>query len=282
MPKPSPLPGLYKTTPACSGLKDILVECGKLPKGGWIFRGHRDFTWNLEHTLERAIERFDVNPADASRLEGGLLRRFQRHAQHYLSDAPAEEDFMEWLAIMQHHGAPTRLLDWSHSIFIAAFFALDQAEKGKEAAIWALNWDQLSKTLTPDIDALIDKYDRNVQKRATFENAFQKPSENLIIKVNPFRLNERLVIQQGTFLVPTNVAATFEANLAAALKKPGQEDTLVKLRIASDTSTQAGILTDLFRMNLTPATLYPGLDGFARSLTTILLEPRILEPPVGW
>jgi len=38
---------------------------------------------------------------------------------------------------MQHHGAPTRLLDFTYSFYIAAYFALEESEK--DCAIWALN-----------------------------------------------------------------------------------------------------------------------------------------------
>src|SRR5947199_119509 len=120
-----PLTGLYRIVPALGNWSELVTQYNRLPPGSWIFRGQRDSTWHLQPSLERTIGRFGLGLAQGSRLEGGLLRRFQRHAQHYLPEVPDDRNFMEWLALMQHYGAPTRLLDWTHSFFVAAFFALD-------------------------------------------------------------------------------------------------------------------------------------------------------------
>lgn len=66
-----------------------------------------------------------------------LLNNFQRRAHHYIDDPPELDDRLEWLALMQHHGAPTRLLDFSHSFYVAAFFSMESAEQ--DAAVWALS-----------------------------------------------------------------------------------------------------------------------------------------------
>src|SRR5262245_47173266 len=77
----------------------------------WIFRGHTADAWTLKTSLERALLPRRLYQQTASRLEGGLLRRFKRQAHHHLSDVPDSDSWLEWLALMQHHGAPTRLLD---------------------------------------------------------------------------------------------------------------------------------------------------------------------------
>lgn len=53
-----------------------------------------------------------------------------------MEHVPADADTFQWLALMQHHGAPTRLLDFTWSPFVSAFFALERATK--DAAIWAI------------------------------------------------------------------------------------------------------------------------------------------------
>src|ERR1700739_1556162 len=52
---------------------------------------------------------------------------------------PAEKEELEWMALMRHHGAPTRLLDWTRSPYVAAFFAIAEAREDEESAIWAID-----------------------------------------------------------------------------------------------------------------------------------------------
>ena len=116
----------------------------------WVFRGQKDSTWPLKTTLERAfanvfpssVEEQEVALPDVGKLEVGLLRKFQRECHRFrLSSAPAEDDILEWLAWMQHYGAPTRLLDCTYSFLIAAFFAVENAGDvpNRPSAVWALN-----------------------------------------------------------------------------------------------------------------------------------------------
>ena len=67
------------------------------------------------------------DPAVWAAQEERILRIFKRKAHHFLSAGPLPDDDFEWLALMQHHGAPTRLLDFTWSPYVAAFFALQRA-----------------------------------------------------------------------------------------------------------------------------------------------------------
>jgi FRG domain len=91
----------------------------------------------LEHTC-RAI---DGGLDRARPRELAIVREFMRRAHHYVTDVPALRNLIEWLALMQHHGAPTRLLDWTYSLHVAAHFALFKASRLPDAglAIWMIN-----------------------------------------------------------------------------------------------------------------------------------------------
>ena len=110
--------------------------------GQWIFRGQGNKQWSLQSSLDREIERFDIPRQDTSKLEHGLLRKFRRQCHHYITDLPKKQDHLEWMALMQHHGAPTRLLDWSYSFFAALFFAIE-APANCGCAVWAINTEWL-------------------------------------------------------------------------------------------------------------------------------------------
>jgi hypothetical protein len=199
--------------------------------------------------------------------ERALLSAFKRRAHHYLVDVPDGNDNLEWLALMQHHGAPTRLLDWTRSPYVALFFAIEP-EQGSNApcALWAidLNWcRRRARTLVEQ------RIDRNLNPTEslggpiTFNQVFLEATVALVAPLQPFRMNERLTIQQGVFLCPGDVNLPFMANLGA-LDDGTLPDHLHKITIPRGLRTE--VLKELKNMNLGRATLFPGLDGFARSL----------------
>ncbi len=101
---------------------DFLKRLADL-KGEWIFRGALA-DWNVETSLERACNHWELPLAQMPEVERKLLREFKRHPETRGLIGDPEDD-LEWLALMQHYGTPTRLLDWSYSPFSALFFALD-------------------------------------------------------------------------------------------------------------------------------------------------------------
>jgi len=84
----------------------------------WIFRGQSNHKWPLSTTLERlGLENY----------ESDIIQKFERHA-HLYSNTQQVDTLIEWMSLMQHHGAPTRLLDWTRSPYVAIFFALNDVE----------------------------------------------------------------------------------------------------------------------------------------------------------
>src|SRR5262245_61240807 len=88
---------------------------------GWLFRGQRDADWPLQTTLERTDTQLDRVDA-----EQFALQQFQSRALRFLRMVEVPTSTLEWLALMQHHGAPTRLLDFTSSPYVVAFFALEE------------------------------------------------------------------------------------------------------------------------------------------------------------
>jgi hypothetical protein len=72
---------------------------------------------------ERKALRRKLEGQNILKIEEGLLREFKRKSSFSLSRAKPVHR-LEWLALMRHYGAPTRLLDWTYSIYVAAFFSL--------------------------------------------------------------------------------------------------------------------------------------------------------------
>jgi hypothetical protein len=231
---------------------------------GWAFRGMADEHWTLQTSLDR------LQTGLNSQAERYLLTAFQRRAHHYIPDPPKLAEDLEWLALMQHHGAPTRLLDCTKSAYVALFFAMSGGEDSGTAALWAVDLDwcknQAVQRIMPHFAGPLEPTD-SLGKPDVFSSAFlsanQAPSLTLVAPMQPFRLNQRLSIQQGLFLCPGNVQLGFELNLLA-YEGPQFQDKVHKLSIPR--ALRIECIRALNKMNINYGTLFPGLDGFARSL----------------
>jgi hypothetical protein len=252
---------------------------------GHVFRGQSNAQWLLSTTLERAGQRYGWSVNALRNREVVLLDTFQRRAHHFVNAPPDINNRLEWFALMQHHGAPTRLLDFSHSFYVAAFFAMEFAQE--DAAVWALSEGFTmghTSNLIRGAKLLSDLYD---ESRSVVETHFSGHQNSVcVMLVEPHRMNERLAAQQGCFVVPGNVNKTFmdnlalglEVNVTALLSKRARAmrrtdlapnglllfTPVVKLILPIEIHNVA--MHDLAQMNVTAASLFPGLDGFARSL----------------
>jgi hypothetical protein len=239
------------------------------PYQNWAFRGQRDASAPLFSALSRYFISFRVDPRAWPEQEQRILRIFKRKAIHFLDDVPDRNDDFEWLALMQDHGAPTRLLDFTWSPYVAAFFALHNTTK--EGVIWACNPVEIERMKQVDLE-----------KPGGFRKTFLSGAGSFVWLGEPYAMNRRLIAQSGTFLVP----AVLDKSIEDILREyPSPKDTLIKFIVPADTIREKG-MRELYRMNVTQATLFPDLDGLARSLAYELefhwaYDPRTMAPRRG-
>ncbi len=262
---------------------------------GWIFRGQADASWNLESTIFRGSFISGYHPHFIAVREQEILYDFQRRAHHFIADPPPLDAYLEWLALIQHYGGPTRLLDFSRSFYIASFFAVENATT--DAAIWGINGFMLADAAGAKLGFTTFGSEKMVIRAnaARVEKLLRKARPPAsVLDVEPERQNERLSIQQGLFVMPCNLDRPFEANLGATFRfrrhliqnqqpEPWslkieslvrQRNRLPVLKIVLPRKCILDAIHDLRRMNITSASLFPGLDGFARSLRYHLLPPN--------
>lgn len=258
-------------------LRDLLdrfeeIRAGQ-PEGRFVFRG-QPAVHALSTSLERLCRRID-GEAHAAPLrlalkrETFLLREFKRRAHHYMTDLPKLDSDIEWLALMRHHGALTRLLDATYSV--AAYFAIQQSQAAKDsdAAVWVFDAEWC-------VAAAVEALDRERGSGKALRQPIDADNENglawalfsehpvaFVCPINPFRLNERLASQRGLFLAPGDATKRFEDNLNALR---GRFDGAQVAQIIIPRASFNSVSGELHKMNVSEATLFPGLDGFARSL----------------
>jgi len=232
-----------------SSWEEYLSMISDSPYQNWAFRGQRDASAPLFSALSRHLMAFRVDARAWPRQEQRILRIFKRKATHFLQHIPDRDDDFQWFALMQDHGAPTRLLDFTWSPYIAAFFALQHTTH--EGVIWACNPIEIEKQKAVDLE-----------KPGSFRKYFLSGEGAFVWMGEPHAMNRRLIAQSGTFLVPSVLDRSVEEILRAY---PNPENTLVKFILPARKIREKG-MRELYRMNVTQATLFPDLDGLARSL----------------
>jgi hypothetical protein len=225
----------------------------------WCFRGQGDERWPLTCSLTRHIEVSKVCQAAWELQETRIHRIFRRKSHLFIDDLPGE-DQLEWLALMQHHGAPTRLLDFTWSPYVAAFFALERATG--PAAVWAINlpllWDVHQRNRIDGVRVI----DADPRDEDIFTRYFRPNSHAFVWQGDPFRMPQRVVAQSGTFLVTSHLGRSVEEILSGY---PGRGELLIQF-VLDTARMRAEAMAALYSMNITQATLFPGLDGLARSM----------------
>lgn len=235
---------------------------------GFVYRGQGDSEWELETSFVRLCRRNSIAPEKRSDFELSLMREFQRGLYQFENDAPASKAKLEWLALMQHHGTPTRLLDFTYSLYVAAYFALEHAEG--PSAIWAINAKWALNSTIESLHAAGNTKAASLREPVSLDNEearfnllFKGKTAKAITPLNPFRLNERLRIQRGVFLAPGNIETSFRDNLVS-LPGSNQFGNVRKFLLSPEIRKDG--LEQLYYMNISRTSLFPGLDGYAQSL----------------
>jgi hypothetical protein len=235
----------------------------------WIYRGQANSSWGLASSLERS----SLLEIDGD-IEIALIAEYRKAIQSFFDFSGTPKTILEWLSLLQHYGTPTRLIDFTESPYVAAYFAFqdEESEKSESVAIWCVNRIRFYQAalyyLNEQLKITIERAEsvEYLFNESCFEKLFLQSQNGVTINcVMPFDLanaNQRQLLQQSIFVVAMNPQKKFGDQLSFLdyQAKP----IMTMLTIPSKERKVA--LRDLIKMNITHATLFPGIDGFARSL----------------
>ncbi|MFL9597775.1 FRG domain-containing protein [Aeromonas veronii] len=243
----------------------------------WIYRGQSNATWELQSSLYRSLEQAKIIKGMADvysakiynrRNEENMLERFKSCAHLHLSHLPRSRDTLSWLALMQHHGAPTRLLDFSFSPYIALYFALEHGTD--DCAIYMINHDAIRK----DDEKYFGDSRREIYERIMDGEKYN--DDICLFAFEPEFANQRLIAQQGLFVATNYVDYSHEKAL-----EEYDIRALDACKIIIPKELRYNGIMMLHQMNINSSTIYPGLDGFCRSLYQSPVLDTRLQARVG-
>jgi len=232
-------------------------------RSGYLFRGQSVSDWSLSPSLLRIIS--GLGPDAGIELEQLAAAAFGRQAHHYI-DAKPDNCVDRWTD-MQHYGVPTRVLDWTSSPYVAAFFAV-YANLHSDGAVWAAQSTLANRHFWPDVTPGIAPQDYVGNKKGVdVDEMFRTNGPADIFFFSPSVMHERLVSQQGWFSVSRDVLADHRTPLESVPSAIGG-DVFLKLIIPK--SMKREFCLHLQAAGITERSLFPGIDGFGRSIGTMM------------
>ncbi len=203
----------------------LLSAVEQFKGGGFIFRGVAQSDFELVPKVGRAhvSQRYSIGA------EHELLRIFKEWALPHVRTAPTND--LEWLALGQHHGLPTRLLDWTNSPLVAAYFATQDISDEADAALYVCEVRRGSDRQVSDPFNVTD-----------------------IKKYYPPHVSPRISAQQALFIIHPDPM------------KPANHYTKVWKFIIPG-GQRAEFQRQLNYYGINGQTLFPDLDGIAAHLT---------------
>lgn len=251
----------------------------------WVFRSQPADSM-LATTLERALQKSGFPIGEAELIEKTMIREFSR-----LYDGQdcqtVRSDTLYCLSLLRHYGAPSRLLDFTYSKYIALYFGLQCAydavpqrngkpsyDEPRSFAIWCVNTKELNEKVEKEYrwrDGFLKalKFRGSIKTRddESFRHLYMnKAPYRLVISENPALLHQRLHLQRGVFLCPGNIKESFMDNLLHPYHSPQKIEGIKKIVCNLGTPNLHSEFMRLIRMNITHESLFPGLDGLARSM----------------
>ncbi|MGQ7870788.1 FRG domain-containing protein [Sunxiuqinia sp. sy24] len=223
-------------------------------RSDYAFRGLSDSSYELKNSFLR-------NCGHRPDLEYHLLRNFRKYSLS--KDAQLSASFWRSLVMAQHHGLPTRLLDWTYSPFIAMHFATANTEKyNLDGVIWKVDFVKVNKLVSEPMNRLlceekcnaftVEMLEESIMSLSDFDKKLNKEQ---VIFFEPPSIDQRIVNQYAFFSVMSQSTSIMDEWLV-------NHPELYR-RIIIPKELKWEVRDKLDQANITERVLFPGLDGLA-------------------
>jgi len=262
-----------------------MTDQGRLLKDRFLLRGQSDKTWELVPSLYRIFKQYlGYFMPPYSVIEWQHVDKFRTMASQYIQEnlIPDDEDLVGWWHLMQHYRVPTRLLDWTRSPYVAAYFAVIE-NPNKDGAIWVVNYSCLEKA----VEAWLKSKHISTTETDSWYVTNLRLDANFIWATKTKRSNQRAVAQQAESTYTINVASDHGGIIRHFLhdrdkrkhQREGARRTLLTgftdydqaeniplaerkyFKIIIPKESKLDYLARLHTANISASSLFPGLDG---------------------
>lgn len=221
----------------------------------YLYRGLSDQSYQLKTSLIRLGGKY-------KELEPHLLRNFKKYS--FRSDILNNTDW-DWLAVAQHHGLPTRLLDWTYSPYAALHFATANIENFHiDGVIWALHYESLIQYLPQRLRRQLERVGSNSFTTDMLSSVYDNleelsdEQEDFVVPFEPPSLDARIVNQYAIF--------TFMSDANSMLNEWLEDKPDLYFRVYIPAGLKWEIRDKLDQVNINERVLFPGYEGLSKWL----------------
>jgi len=218
---------------------------------------------SADHRLSNSLVRLAGGQADVGKLELSMLRNFRKYAHE--QTASGVDTIWHWLAVAQHHGLPTRLVDWTYSPFVALHFAtLYARDFDRDGVVCCVNFVQANTMLPKRLRAILDEEHSDtftvemLGEFKTLRGFDTLAREPFVLFLEPPSLDARILNQFALFSLMPNPLSGLDDWIDA------HPDLCRKVVVPAELKWE--VRDKLDQANINERTLFPGLDGLSRWL----------------
>jgi len=243
-------------------LNDVLFDDTWNPRirrfrSTFAYRGVAEAQYKLENGLQRLGKPYP-------NMERNLLKQFKKYSQREVVERDTE---WHWLSVAQHHGLPTRLLDWTYSPLVALHFATADLDRhpNKAAAVWKVNYSQVHNFLQRSETEILDKLGARIFSADALAETIKDtdaldrrsaPNYDVAVFFEPPAIDDRIVNQFAYFSALSDPFLSFDDWLRMPHVK---KVDAVKIIIPNNLKWE--IRDKLDQSNINERVLMTGLDG---------------------
>jgi hypothetical protein len=250
----------------------------------YVFRGLSSASYKLESSLNRLGH---TAARSTQFIEGRLIESFRKYAHGQFDE---KASLWHWISLAQHHGLPTRLLDWTYSPFVGLHFATsDTSKMNVDAVVWCIDRWRIKEWLPPELRKALDKSRTGVfpiellaEEFPTFDK-FDTPdaSNDFMVFFEPPSLDARIINQGALFSFASRATLDLDDWLErVSVQVPGTPALCKKVIV--DSSLKWEVRDYLDQANVQERVLFPGLDGLSAWLKRWYTPKRaVAAPPTG-